>query len=149
LLSSRARKLKQRRATRSGAAQVVLARPAQGEPRGLNWRLLVDAVADGLGLPERELLAGHELHGRLRGLRSLRVDTYRISYQLADGDRTVRVVAIGHRSVAYAPIRDSRMPKSRGAAARSVRGVIAAQEEVVFAPPAGRGRGSRSYLLGL
>jgi len=81
-------------------AQVVLARRARGELLDLNWRL-VDAVADALGLLEREPLAGHELRGRLRGLRSLRVGTYRVIYQLADGDRTVRVVAIRHRSVAY------------------------------------------------
>jgi mRNA-degrading endonuclease RelE of RelBE toxin-antitoxin system len=34
-------------------------------------------------------------------LRSLRVGAYRIAYQLADSERTVRVVAIRHRSMAY------------------------------------------------
>jgi mRNA interferase RelE/StbE len=54
-----------------------------------------------LGLHERYPLAGHVLRGRLRGLRSLRVGTYRIIYQLAEDEATVRVVAIGHRSIAY------------------------------------------------
>jgi mRNA-degrading endonuclease RelE of RelBE toxin-antitoxin system len=37
----------------------------------------------------------------MHGLRSLHVGTYRIIYQLADGDQTVRVAAIRHRSIAY------------------------------------------------
>jgi mRNA interferase RelE/StbE len=62
---------------------------------------LASSVEDALGLLEREPLAGHELRGRLRGLRSLRVGTYRIIYQLADAEHTVRVAAIRHRSLAY------------------------------------------------
>lgn len=81
-------------------ATVVLARRAREELLDLNWPL-IDAVEAALGLLEREPLAGHELRGRLRGLRSLRVGTYRIIYQLADGERTVRVAAIRHRAVAY------------------------------------------------
>jgi mRNA interferase RelE/StbE len=81
-------------------AHVVLARRARGELLDLDWRL-IDAVSDALGLLEREPLAGHELRGRLRGLRSLRVGTYRIIYQLADAERTVRIVSIRHRSLAY------------------------------------------------
>jgi mRNA interferase RelE/StbE len=81
-------------------ARVVLARRAREELLDLNWPL-IDAVEHALGLLEREPLAGHELRGRLRGLRSLRVGTYRIIYQLADGNRTVRVAAIRHRAVAY------------------------------------------------
>ena len=50
---------------------------------------------------EREPTAGHPLRGRLRGLRSLRVGSYRIVYQLIDEQQTVRVAAILHRSVAY------------------------------------------------
>jgi len=81
-------------------ARVVLARRARGELLELNWPL-VDAIQDALGLLERDPLAGHALRGRLRGLRSLRVGTYRIIYQLGEDERTVRVVAIRHRSVAY------------------------------------------------
>jgi mRNA interferase RelE/StbE len=62
---------------------------------------LIDAVEDALGLLEREPWAGHELRGRLRGLRSLRVGSYRVIYQLIDAERTVRVASIRHRSIAY------------------------------------------------
>jgi mRNA interferase RelE/StbE len=81
-------------------ARVVLARRARIELLGLGWPL-IDAIEDALGLLEREPHAGYPLHGRLRGLRSLRVGSYRILYQLAEGHRTVRVAAIRHRSVAY------------------------------------------------
>lgn len=66
----------------------------------LDWPL-IDAVEDALALLEREPEAGHELRGRLRGLRSLRVGSYRVTYQLVDAGSTVRVAAIRHRSVAY------------------------------------------------
>ena len=56
---------------------------------------------DALALLEREPDAGHELRGRLRGLRSLRVGSYRVVYQLVDGGQTVRVAAIRHRASAY------------------------------------------------
>jgi mRNA interferase RelE/StbE len=79
---------------------VVLARRARRELLELDWAL-VDAVEDALGLLERDSKAGHALRGRLRGLRSLRVGSYRIVYQLADAGQTVRVAAIRHRSVAY------------------------------------------------
>ena len=78
----------------------MLARRARGELLELDWPL-IDAIEDALGLLERDPLAGHALRGRLRGLRSLRVGSYRIVYQLAEGDQTTRVVAIRHRSIAY------------------------------------------------
>jgi len=81
-------------------ARVVLARRARSELLELNWPL-IDAIQDALRLLERDPSAGHALRGRLRGLRSLRVGTFRIIYQLAEGQKTVRVVAIRHRSVAY------------------------------------------------
>lgn len=81
-------------------ARVVLARRARGELLELNWPL-IDAVEDALALLEREPFAGHELQSRLQGLRSLRVGTYRTIYQLAEGNKTVRVTTIRHRSVAY------------------------------------------------
>ena len=46
-------------------------------------------------------MAGYALRGKLRGLYSLRVGTYRILYQLTDGGKTVRIAAIRHRSVSY------------------------------------------------
>lgn len=54
-----------------------------------------------MGLLEREPHAGHPLRGKLRGLYSLRVGSYRIVYQLADAEQTVRVATIRHRSVVY------------------------------------------------
>jgi mRNA interferase RelE/StbE len=81
-------------------ARVVLARSARTALLELDWPLIV-AVEDALGLLEREPARGYELRGRLRGLRSLRVGSYRVIYQLIEDEQTVRVVAILHRSVAY------------------------------------------------
>jgi mRNA interferase RelE/StbE len=81
-------------------ARLVLARRARRELLELGLPL-IDAIEDALALLEREPQAGHALRGRLRGLYSLRVGSYRILYQLTDGGRTVRVAAIRHRSVAY------------------------------------------------
>lgn len=80
-------------------ARVVLARSARLALLALDWPL-IDAIEDALGVLERDPYAGHALHGRLRGLRSLRVGSYRILYQLTDDARTVRVAAIRHRAVA-------------------------------------------------
>lgn len=79
---------------------MVLARRARQEALDLE-RPLIDAVENALGLLEREPHAGHALRGRLRGLYSLRVGAYRIVYQLTDGDQTVRVATIRHRSIVY------------------------------------------------
>lgn len=62
--------------------------------------LLADAVLDALGELERDPHLGHQLRGRLTGLRSYRVGIYRIIYALRD-DKTVRVIAIRHRGNAY------------------------------------------------
>jgi mRNA interferase RelE/StbE len=79
---------------------VVLARHARAELLELDWPL-IDAAEEALGLLRREPYAGYPLHGRLRGLYSLRVGSYRIVYQLSDNDKTVRVATIRHRSIAY------------------------------------------------
>jgi mRNA interferase RelE/StbE len=81
-------------------ARIVLARRARSELLAFTWPL-IDAVEEALGLLARDPYAGYPLRGRLRGLYSLRVGAYRIIYQLADKDRTVRVAAIRHRSAAY------------------------------------------------
>lgn len=81
-------------------AKVVLAPRARQQLLDLDWPL-INAVEDALGLLERDPYIGHVLRGRLQGLRSLRVGTYRIIYQLGDNDKTVRVAAIRHRSTAY------------------------------------------------
>jgi mRNA-degrading endonuclease RelE of RelBE toxin-antitoxin system len=81
-------------------ARVVLARGARADLLERDWPL-IDAIEDALGQLEREPTAGHPLRGRLRGLHSLRVGSYRVVYQLVDEQQTVRVGAILHRSVAY------------------------------------------------
>lgn len=81
-------------------ATVVLARRARADLLQLDWPL-IDAIEDALGLLEREPESGHALRGRLLGLRSLRVGSYRIVYQVVDNGRTVRVASIRHRSVVY------------------------------------------------
>ncbi len=81
-------------------ARVVLAHRVRRELLELDWPL-IDAIEDAFGARERELRAGHALRGRLRGLRSLRVGSYRVIYQVTDSDRTVRIAAVLHRSVAY------------------------------------------------
>lgn len=81
-------------------ARVVLARRARLALLGLDWPLRA-AVDDALGLLGREPDVGYELQGRLRGVRALRVGSFRILYELRDDGRTVRVTAILHRSVAY------------------------------------------------
>ncbi|MDA8264474.1 MAG: type II toxin-antitoxin system RelE/ParE family toxin, partial [Actinomycetota bacterium] len=68
----------------------------------LDWPLS-DAAVRALGLLEREPEAGHLLRGRLRGLRSLRVGTYRIIYEVDEDQRRVRVLAVRHRSVREGP----------------------------------------------
>jgi mRNA interferase RelE/StbE len=81
-------------------AKVVLARAARQQLLDLDWPL-IDAVEDALGLLEPDPYIGHALRGRLRGLRSLRVGTYRVIYLLSDDGQTVRVAAIRHRAIAY------------------------------------------------
>ncbi|HET7416486.1 MAG TPA: type II toxin-antitoxin system RelE/ParE family toxin [Solirubrobacterales bacterium] len=81
-------------------ARLVLARRARRDLLDLDWPL-IDAIEDALAMLEREPFAGYPLRGKLRGLYSLRVGSYRILYQLTDGGKTVRVAAIRHRSISY------------------------------------------------
>jgi len=80
-------------------ARVRLARSARRAALELDWPRLA-AIEEALELLAREPATGHELRGRLRGWRSMRVGAYRVIYQLIGGGQTVRVVAIRHRSVA-------------------------------------------------
>ena len=80
-------------------ARVYLTRTAREALAALDF-LLADAVLDALGELERDPHLGHQLRGRLTGLRSYRVGIYRIIYELRD-DKTVRVIAIRHRGNAY------------------------------------------------
>lgn len=81
-------------------ARVELVKRARQEVLDLDWPVS-DAVLEALGLLEREPESGHELRGRLRGLRSLRVGSYRIIYEMASRGRVVRVLAVRHRAVVY------------------------------------------------
>lgn len=81
-------------------ARLVLARRARRDLLELSWPL-IDAIEDALGLLERDPFAGYPLRGKLRGLYSLRVGSYRILYQLTEGGKTIRVAAIRHRSTSY------------------------------------------------
>ena len=80
-------------------ARVFLARSARDAAAQLDY-LLADAVLDALGVLERDPEAGYPLRGRLSGLWSYRVGSYRIIYEVRDPE-TVRVVAIRHRGQAY------------------------------------------------
>ena len=80
-------------------ARLVLARRARIELLAFDWPL-IDAAEEALALLQREPHAGYPLRGRLRGLYSLRVGSYRVVYQLSDNARTIRVATIRHRSVA-------------------------------------------------
>lgn len=95
-------------------ARLVLARRARTELLELDWPF-IDAAEEALALLQREPHAGYPLRGRLRGLNSLRVGSYRIIYELSDNDKTVRVAAIRHRSVAYSsdPTAGSRTAAAR------------------------------------
>jgi mRNA-degrading endonuclease RelE of RelBE toxin-antitoxin system len=81
-------------------ARLVLVRRARRDLLELSWPL-IDAIEDALGLLERDPSAGYALRGKLRGLYSLRVGSFRILYQLTDDGKTVRVAAIRHRSISY------------------------------------------------
>lgn len=63
--------------------------------------LLGDAAAEAIAELAYTPDKGHKLRGRLAGVRSLRVGAYRILYHLVDNDKTVRILAVRHRSVAY------------------------------------------------
>jgi mRNA interferase RelE/StbE len=80
-------------------ARVFLTRTAREALAALDYQR-ANAVLDALGELEHEPYVGHQLRGRLTGLRSYRVGVYRIIYELRD-DGTVRVVAIRHRGSAY------------------------------------------------
>lgn len=81
-------------------ADVVVTRPAADALRELTPPL-DEAALDALTLLESDPHAGHALRGRLRGVRSLRIGSFRILYTVQAGATRVRVLAIRHRSIAY------------------------------------------------
>lgn len=62
---------------------------------------IAEAVIDAVTLLEGDPEVGHRLRGRLEGLWSLRLGSYRLIYEIRDAGKTVRVVAVLHRSISY------------------------------------------------
>jgi mRNA interferase RelE/StbE len=62
---------------------------------------LAEAVLDAVTLLEADPEAGHRLRGRLEGLWSLRLGTYRLIYEIRERGKTVRIVSVLHRAIAY------------------------------------------------
>jgi mRNA interferase RelE/StbE len=81
-------------------ALVVLTRSARQALHALDYPL-AEAVVESVSLLERDPGAGYRLRGRLQGLWSLRVGSYRVIYESRDHGTAVRVVAIRHRAEAY------------------------------------------------
>ena len=82
-------------------ARVVLTREAAAHFDKLPPKLqdVVDNALTEIEVDPQE--AGKELLGRLRGLWSMRVGSYRIPYTIENRGRRVIVRAIRHRAVAY------------------------------------------------
>ena len=81
--------------------EVVLTKPAADALRALPPPL-DEAALDALTLLESDPEAGSALRGRLRGVRSLRIGSFRLPYTIHDNAALVRVRAIRNRSVALA-----------------------------------------------
>lgn len=81
-------------------ARVLFARAARAQVAALDIPI-AEAVLDSLTLLEADPKAGHLLRGCIEGLWSLRLGVYRVIYEIRKGGRTVRVVAVLHRSIAY------------------------------------------------
>ena len=81
-------------------ARVVFSRRARADINALDARV-AEAVIDTVTLLEGDPEAGMRLRGRFEGLWSYRVGSYRVVYQLRDRGKTVRIVAVLHRRIAY------------------------------------------------
>lgn len=81
-------------------ARVVLARLARSQFRALDARL-ADAVLGALATLESDPESGQKLRGRLQGVLVLRIGAYRILYEVREAGKTVRVLSIRHRGIAY------------------------------------------------
>lgn len=81
-------------------ARVFFARAARAQVATLDIRV-AEAVLDSVTLLEADPEVGHRLRGKLEGLWSLRLGTYRLVYEIRERGKTVRVVAVLHRSIAF------------------------------------------------
>ncbi|MHB8512473.1 MAG: type II toxin-antitoxin system RelE family toxin [Actinomycetota bacterium] len=81
-------------------ARVVFSRAARLQVNELDIRV-AEAVLDATTALESDPQSGKQLRGRFEGLWSYRVGAYRVVYQVRDSGKTVRVLAVLHRRVAY------------------------------------------------
>lgn len=81
-------------------AHVVFSRAARAQVGALDTRV-ADAVLDSVTVLEAEPRSGRPLRGRFTGLWSLRLGSYRLIYEIREQDKTVRIVAVLHRRIAY------------------------------------------------
>jgi mRNA interferase RelE/StbE len=80
--------------------RVVFSRAARSHLEDLDIRI-AEAVLDAVTELEGEPEAGKRLRGRFDGLWSFRIGSYRLIYELRGPGKTVRVVAVLHRRIAY------------------------------------------------
>jgi mRNA interferase RelE/StbE len=81
-------------------ARVAFSRAARAQIASLDVRV-ADAVLNAVTTLEGDPASGKRLRGRLEGLWSLRIGSYRLIYEVRDVGRTVRIVVVLHRRVAY------------------------------------------------
>lgn len=81
-------------------ARIVFSRSAREQLAALDVRI-VEAVLDTVTLLEGDAEAGKRLRGRLDGLWSLRIGSYRLVYEIRAKAKTVRIVAVLPRRIAY------------------------------------------------
>ena len=60
-----------------------------------------DLLSDAIDSLSQQPLGGRPLRGNLRGLRRVRVGSYRIVYEVRPEEQTALVVRVAHRSSAY------------------------------------------------
>lgn len=81
-------------------ARVVFSRAARAHVAAFDIRV-AQAALDAVTSLEGDPRVGKPLRGRLEGLWSFRIGTYRLIYEIRDAGKTVRVVAVLHRRIAY------------------------------------------------
>jgi len=83
--------------------ELVIARPAARAIAETRPEAVYAAVIDFItgSLIENPRRVGRELRNELAGIHSARRGSYRILYRIDDGERTVTVLRVDHRSDAY------------------------------------------------
>lgn len=83
-------------------ARVVFSRTSRAQISELAAGI-AEAILDALTVLGGEPESGKRLRGHFAGLWSLRIGSYRLIYEVRDKGKTVRVVAVLHRKIAYRP----------------------------------------------